>query len=71
MRDNDANPDDASAIRDASAIVLASVPQSEEEWLALHDEVHRIADRAPHPWVVVANVAEALVNRRPPPCSSV
>jgi hypothetical protein len=70
MGNNDADPDDASAIRDANAIVLACVPRNEEEWIALHDEVHRIADRAPHPWIVVANVAEALVNRRPSPCSS-
>ncbi|HSY20596.1 MAG TPA: hypothetical protein VK841_00685 [Polyangiaceae bacterium] len=62
------NPEDVTAIRDARAVVLASAPRSEEEWLALHDEVHRIADCAPHPWIVVANVAEALVNCRPAAC---
>lgn len=59
-------PEDENAIREAEAILLAAAPQTEAEWLAVHDEVHRVADQAPHPRVVFARIAEALINLRPP-----
>ena len=61
----DATPEDAHAIREARALVHRTSPRTDAEWLALHDEVHRIADGAPHPWVVLAHVAEELVGCRP------
>jgi len=57
---------DAGATAEAHALVRAEAPTTEIEWLKLHDRVHYIADRAPHPWIVLAHVAEALMACRPP-----
>jgi len=65
MPSTEATPEDTNAISEARALVRAAVPTTEAEWLVLHDEVHRIANRAPHPWLVLAHVAEDLVDRRP------
>jgi len=59
-------PSDAAAAAEAHALVQAAAPRTGVEWLAVHNEVHRIADRAPHPWLVLASVAEALMACRPP-----
>jgi hypothetical protein len=63
----DAIPEDAYAIQEAKELVYRASPRTDAEWMALHDEVHRIANRAPHPWVVLAHVGEALVDCRPRP----
>lgn len=56
---------DDEALSLAAAVVRDRTVHSLADWEELRREIHKIADGAPHPRAVLANVSQSLIWRKP------